>query len=107
MGRLFALAGALVAAALIAWTTQQPPKPRPASAPATAFSAERAMADVRAFAARPHPMGSDANHAVRDGLIGRMAALGLSPQVRRGVGVQQPKQIKDLVLGGEVENLVG
>src|SRR6478672_3624472 len=102
MGRLIALAGALIAAALIAWTTQQPPKPLPASAPATAFSAERAMADIRAFAARPHPVGSEANHAVRDYLFRRMTALGLSPQVRPGVGVQPVRQARDLVLGGEV-----
>ncbi|MDB5417019.1 MAG: hypothetical protein JWP50_438, partial [Phenylobacterium sp.] len=33
MGRLLALVAALVAAALIAWTVEQPPKPLPASAP--------------------------------------------------------------------------
>lgn len=107
MGRLLALVAALIAAALIAWTVQQPPKPRPAGAPAAAFSAERAMADIRNFAARPHPTGSPANHAARDYLIGRMSALGLSPEVHRGVGLQPSKWAKGVMSGGEVENLVG
>jgi len=33
------------------------PAPRGADAPATAFSAERAMADVRIIATEPHPVG--------------------------------------------------
>ncbi|HEV2530635.1 M28 family peptidase [Phenylobacterium sp.] len=107
MGRLLALVGALIVAVLIAWTVQQPPKPRPASAPAAIFSAERAMADIRAFASRPHPIGSETNHAARDYLLGRMTALGLAPQIHRGVGVRQAPQLPGVLLGGEVENLVG
>jgi hypothetical protein len=107
MGRLIALLGALIAAALIAWTMQQPPKPLPASAPATAFSAERAAVDIKAFAAQPHPIGSDANHAARDYLLGRMTALGLAPQIHRGIGVQPPRRTAGVVVGGNVENLVG
>ena len=107
MGRLLALISALIAAALIAWTSQRPPSPEPATAPAGAFSAERAMADVTAMSRQPHPMGSAANRAVRDQLVARMSALGLSPQVRPGVGVQAPKRAPDVVLGGAVENIVG
>lgn len=107
MGRLIALVVALIAAALIAWTVQQPPKPQPASAPAGQFSAGRAFTDIRAFASTPHPIGSAANHAARDYLVGRMAALGLSPQVRPGVGVMQSRWAKGAALGGQVENLVG
>jgi len=107
MGRLLALLGALIVAAAIAWTVQQPPKPLPASAPATAFSAERAMSDIKAFASVPHAIGTAANHASRDYLLGRMTALGLSPQVHAGVGLREPKQVKGVLLGGQVENLVG
>jgi hypothetical protein len=107
MGRLIALVGALIAALLIAWTMQQPPKPQPATAPASAFSSERAAADIRGFASQPHPLGSAANHAARDYLMGRMVALGLAPQVHAGVGVQQPTRAKGLVIGGRVENIVG
>lgn len=107
MGRLLALLAALVAAVMIAWTVQQPPKPAGVHAPATAFSAARALSDIQAFAAQPHPIGSAANHAARDYLIGRMTALGLSPQVHAGVGFEQPRWAKGVVIGGDVQNLVG
>lgn len=107
MGRLLALIAAFIAAGLIAWTAQQPPKPQPASAPADQFSAERALVDIRAFASTPHPIGSPANHAARDYLVGRMAALGLSPQVRPGAGVMTSRWAKAAAFGGQVENIVG
>ena len=107
MGRLFALCAALIAAALIAWSGEQPPKPAPAAASQTAFSAERAMADVVGVASVPHPVGSDANRASRDYLVQRMTALGLSPQVRPGVGVQTPRRAPNVIVGGFVENVVG
>lgn len=99
---------AMIAAALIAWFGEQTPKPVAADAPPGAFSAERAMADVRAIASVPHPIGSDANHAARDKLLVRMAALGLSPEVHRGVGVfSRPGGTRLVIGGGAVENLVG
>jgi hypothetical protein len=106
MGRLIALVAALVLGALIAWRGEQTPAPRPASAPATDFSAGRAMADVAAVAPIPHPVGSAENRRVRDHLLTRMSALGLSPQVRPGVGVlTRPKS--GAIVGGPVENVVG
>ncbi|WP_331536887.1 M20/M25/M40 family metallo-hydrolase, partial [Phenylobacterium sp.] len=108
MGRLLALLAALIAAVVIAWAGEQPPKPVPATAPDTAFSADRAMADVAAIASVPHAIGSDANHAARDRLLARMTALGLSPQVHPGVGVFNRAVRGDLLIsGGQVENLVG
>lgn len=107
MGRLLALIGALVAGLAIAWANERLPDPAPASAPAGEFSAERAMADVRAMAAAPHPTGSPENARVRDHLLGRMAALGLNPQVQVGDGVNGPKRAPDVVIGGRVENLLG
>jgi peptidase M28-like protein len=107
MGRLLTLLGALIIAAWIAWWSEQLPSPRPASAPATEFSAERAMADVRLLAPAPHPIGSPQNMRVRDALVGRMAALGLSPQVRPGVGVQVSRFTADTVLAAPVDNVVG
>ena len=70
---LLALAGAIVLA-IIATT---PPGPAPASAPADTFSAERAMADIRAFARVPHPTGSPENAKVRAYLIARLKGMGL------------------------------
>jgi len=45
-------------------------------APAGAFSAERAMAHVRAWAAAPRPSGSAANAAVRDSVAAALSGLG-------------------------------
>jgi hypothetical protein len=58
------------------------PRPQPANAPPGVFSAARAMADVRAIAQKPHPMGSPEQARVQAYLVDRMTALGLSPQIR-------------------------
>jgi hypothetical protein len=107
MGRLLALIGALLAAGMIAWVGERPPSPAPADAPAQAFSAERAMADIVGVASAPHPVGSAANHAARDYLVARMTALGLDPQVRPGAGVDRSRFAPNVLVGGYVENVVG
>ena len=107
MGRYFALLLALMVGAWIAFTDQQLPEPTPVSAPATSFSGDRAFADVTLMAAEPHPVGSPQNMRVRDALIGRMAALGLSPEIRSGTGVQLSRYATDRVSAGFVENVVG
>ena len=81
---------------LIGWGASRPPAPRAANAPATAFSAERAMADVRVIAREPHPVGSPANARVRDHLLTRLSGLGLETSVQRGARE-----------GVRVENVVG
>lgn len=58
-----------------------PPEPRAADAPATAFSAERAMVHVRAVASRPHPMGSAAHAVAREYIVAELRRLGLEPRV--------------------------
>jgi hypothetical protein len=107
MGRLLALIGALIGAALIAWAGERAPSPKPADAPATEFSATRAMADVAAIAPVPHPVGSPANAAARDYIVRRMTALGLSPQVRPGLGVYHRNRNPNVLVGGAVENIIG
>lgn len=107
MNRVMFLILALVAGMLIAHTQERLPDPRPATAPPTVFSAERAMVDVAAMSRKAHPIGSAANARVRDHLIDRMVQLGLSPQIRSGVGVQQFRRAPDTIVGGPVENLVG
>ncbi len=84
MGRILALALCLIAATLIAWLGERPPAdPAGAMAPALlAFSTSAAFTDVQAIARAPHPIGAPANAAVRDHLLRRMTALGLSPRVR-------------------------
>jgi len=105
VGRSIALLLALVAGALVAWSQLRPPAPEGPDAPAHAFSAARAMADVRSVAAAPHPTGSAANRAVRDHLFARMTELGLSPRLRRDDVLAPPRP--NLLYGGSVESLVG
>lgn len=107
MQRLVALVLALIVGSALAWASLRPPPPAPASAPPGAFSAERAMVDDRAIAPVAHPIGSEANHKVRDYLLQRMTQLGLSPQVRRGVAAYASPRAKGVFLGGEVENILG
>jgi len=105
VGRSIALVLALIVGLLAAWLQLSLPAPAAVDAPPLQFSAGRALADVRLLAARPHPMGSTANHAVRDRLLARMTDLGLSPRVRRDdvVLTRGPDHLQ----GGSTETLVG
>ncbi|MFD1951934.1 M28 family peptidase [Sphingomonas arantia] len=78
MGRWWAAFAALVGAVLLAVIGTTPPAPRAADAPRSAFSAGRAMADVRAIGRAPHPTGSVENARVRGYLIQRLGAMGLT-----------------------------
>jgi hypothetical protein len=79
--------GILTLIALAAWLGLQSLTAVPAvigaDAPATVFSAERALVDLRALTADPRPVGSPANAAARDYLLAQIAALGLEPQVQQ------------------------
>ena len=68
----------LAAGLLLGWWTTQTPTPVDASAPASQFSAGRAMADVRVLAREPHPTGSAANLAGIAHLERRLAGLGFT-----------------------------
>ncbi len=80
--RLIWLTGVLGLALLIAVLSLQSPAPAAATAPATAFSAGRAMADVREIARRPHPVGSPDHARVQALLLQRMTALGLQTSIQ-------------------------
>ncbi|NLI77882.1 MAG: M28 family peptidase, partial [Candidatus Riflebacteria bacterium] len=80
----------------VAWWGLQPPAPRPATAAATEFSAERAMRYVAAMAGVPHPQGSPANRRVRDYLVGELRAMGLEPIV-----FDRPRVLDDRLHHGE------
>lgn len=82
--RLYWLIGSLALALLIGVAALQVPRPAGAGAPPTAFSAERAMADVRALAQRPHPVGSVDHARVREVLLRRMTELGLQTSTQSG-----------------------
>jgi len=76
-----ALAVVLVSSAL-ALRIGRPPAPVPATAPDSAFSAERAMAHVRAIAAVPRPVGTAAHDRARDYVVAALASFGLEPEVQ-------------------------
>lgn len=90
--------------ALGAWS-QRPPAPVPVSAPATAFSADRAMTDVAAIARKPHPTGSAEIAQVREHLLARISELGLEVSVRPGLGFLS-RNGNGLTVAA-VQNLVG
>lgn len=86
---------------------QKTPKPVDASAPPAAFSAARAMDDVRAIAQRAHPTGSADIVRVRDHLLTRIGELGLEVSVRPGEGFR-PYSSDGTSLGvAAVQNVVG
>lgn len=82
--RLLWLIGSLALALLIGVVSLQVPAPIGSDAPATAFSAGRAMADVREIARRPHPVGSADHARVQALLLQRMADLGLQTSTQTG-----------------------
>jgi hypothetical protein len=61
-----------------------PPRPRPADAPASEFSAARARAVLEHLVGDgvPHPLGSAAQARVRERIMGELRALGYAPEVQ-------------------------
>lgn len=109
--RLLWLMGSLALALLIAVMTLQVPAPAGVGAPGAAFSAGRAMADVREIARRPHPVGSADHARVRAVLLQRMAALGLQTSTQNGPlsprAVQALEREGGSAAGVELTNLIG
>jgi hypothetical protein len=70
---------------VVAWASslgRGMPAPAPATAPDTAFSSARALAQLVEVAREPHPTGSPDEQRVREVILGRLTALGLEPQVQ-------------------------
>jgi hypothetical protein len=82
----------------------KPPNPIAATAAPSEFSAERAMAHVGVIARTPHPIGSDANNAVKEYLIEQLYGLGLNPQVFPAIGVYQGA--RNIVVG-DTRDVIG
>lgn len=78
----------LVASVWLAIVQFTPPAVVPKAAPATEFSAERAMTELRTIAQKPHPMGSPASAEVRAYLIQQIRAMGLTPEVQTTTVIQ-------------------
>jgi hypothetical protein len=85
--RLAVMVGLIV----VAWAAAVPlatPSPKGTEAPAAEFSAARARNELEVVAARPHPVGSEANRLVRDHLLRRAAEAGLAGEIVRGGGAE-------------------
>jgi len=108
MARLTALLACLAVAFGLFYFAARTPEPLAVDAPPAAFSAGRAMVDDAAMAPVPHPVGSAANARVRDYLIARMNALGLSPRIQSAES-HRAKTFggETYVAGADVDNIVG
>ncbi|HYR09889.1 MAG TPA: M28 family peptidase, partial [Longimicrobium sp.] len=67
------------------------PAVRPATAPATEFSAARAMPHLERIAQRPRPPGSAAHREVQQYLVAQLRALGLEPSVQTTTAAAEPR----------------
>jgi hypothetical protein len=106
--RRWGLIAALLFAAAAVWLASATPQPQPIDAPVTVFSAARAMADVRAIAAHPHPSGSPDAARVRDYLVSRLGAIGVDIQVQHAEGVLRAAKHKPgVVIAGMADNVIG
>src|SRR5258707_3033238 len=106
--RVIALAAVAVAIWFLGATFTGLPTPRGADAPATEFSAARADATLGRLLGPevPHPVSSDANHAVRDRVRAEFAALGVKTSVYRATGCNGRKQYGFFACG-TVEDILG
>ena len=94
----------VIVLAVIAVKVLRPPAPLPASAPESEFSADRAIAHVREAARVPHPLGSDADAAVRQYLLAELSALGVQTSVFSDTAVNASRSV---VIAGRVNDIVG
>lgn len=83
-----AAALALLALALLLVLQGGPPAAKPASAPASEFSAGRAQAVLRDLLGdgAPHPVGSPGAARVRERILAQLRALGFTPEVQEALG---------------------
>ena len=103
---------ALVALALVAsaslWVVRSQRDlvpPAGLDAPAGEFSAARAQEHLRAVAMEPHPIGTKANHAVRDYLLTELREMGLEAQLQKAT-VLRSRGAGQRLVGGTVENVL-
>ncbi|MCI3179508.1 peptidase M20 [Caulobacter sp. CCUG 60055] len=90
------------------WLASATPRPAGADAPPSAFSAARAMVDVRAVAASPHPTGSAEIARARDHILSRLRAMGIPAETQSAEGIQASAKHKPgFVVAGSVTNVVG
>ncbi len=108
MTRSLAFVTVFILALVVASFAGKPPAAKPESIAAAEFSAARAMVDVEAIAARPHPIGSEDILRVRHYLRERLTALGLDviPDVEQQA-VYVPTRVARTLVTARVHNVVG
>ncbi|HKQ88283.1 MAG TPA: M20/M25/M40 family metallo-hydrolase, partial [Candidatus Acidoferrales bacterium] len=74
----------LVAIFALCYFGVRPPAPKPANAPPSQFSAERAVAMLGQLLQgdTPHPVGSSADDAIRGRILAQLTSFGYDPQVQ-------------------------
>ncbi len=87
---VYALAAILAVAGIAALrlSCDGMPPALPATAPETSFSAERALAHVRAIAGTPRPSGSQAHRRARDYILARLTESGWETRLQRTPAVR-------------------
>ncbi len=80
--------GIIVGAILLSLYMAAPPRPVPARAPATEFSAERALVYDRGVASVPHPAGSPENEKTRAYIVDTLRAMGVDAKTESGTYVR-------------------
>jgi Peptidase family M28 len=87
------LSSVVILAAIFALSVMglRPPGPKPADAPATEFSAARALATLDRVLKddKPHPVGSPADEAVRGRIADELARLGYQPEIQTAFACDQ------------------
>ncbi|HYC89375.1 MAG TPA: M20/M25/M40 family metallo-hydrolase [Thermoanaerobaculia bacterium] len=95
----------IAAAAALTLFLQQAPPAASLDAPATEFSAARAMTHLRAIASAPRPLGSRGHDAARDYIVAQLAKSGVEHEVQTtAVTVDNPR---DTPVIARVENVIG
>jgi hypothetical protein len=96
----------LLLALVACWAVYRhlPPAAANADAPASQFSAGRAISHVRAVSGRPRPTGSKELAQAREYIVGELKALGLAVEVQTANVTS--RRSKPLLIGGTVNNIV-
>ncbi|HWZ45835.1 MAG TPA: M20/M25/M40 family metallo-hydrolase [Candidatus Saccharimonadales bacterium] len=79
------------------------PKALPMASPQSDFSAERALAHIRAIARVPHTIGSTPNAEASEYLTAQLSALGMNPQVTTAVGIHNGSRV---LIAGKTRNII-
>jgi Peptidase family M28 len=95
----------IAAAAALTLFQQQAPRASALNAPATEFSAARAMTHLRTIASAPRPLGSRGHDAARDYIVAQLAASGVEHEVQTtAVAIDNPRDTPAIA---RVENVIG